>query len=231
MSESEITYAPLDYIALNEQTYRVLKDKILRRELKPGEQISVPKVAAALHVSRMPVNDALKRLAGDGLVEIIPRRGTFVTGLTARDASEIFDVRLMIELYAAETVLQAGKVEQFLASVRAPLAAMEQAVAGDTFRNYELFMANDRDFHLALVKLTDNHHLMGIYSRLNVHTHGARAHYLDGDNARQAQAEHKAIIQAFENGAADQVEAALHVHITGVKDRLLNLLEQRGGKL
>ena len=231
MNESDVTYAPLDYIALNEQTYRVLKDKILRRELKPGEQISVPRVAAALGVSRMPVNDALKRLASDGLVEIIPRRGTFVTRLTASDAAEVFDIRLMVELYAAETILKAGKTEHFLASARAPLAAMEQAVAGDDFRDYEKFTANDRAFHLALVALTGNNHLVRIYGRLNVHTHGARAHYLDGDNARQAQAEHKAIVEAFKSGAVDQVKQVLHVHITRVKGRLLELLDQHGGKL
>src|SRR5919199_1438099 len=120
--KTDITYQPLHYVDLTEQTYRGLKDKILRGELKPGTQISVPTTALALGVSRTPVNDALKRLANDGLVEIVPRQGTFVTQLTARDVAEIFDMRLMIELYAAEVVFQIGAVEQLLEAVQAPVS-------------------------------------------------------------------------------------------------------------
>lgn len=112
MESSITTYQPLDYTDLTEQTYRILKDRILRNELLPGAQISVPEVALALGVSRTPVTDALKRLASDGLVDIFPRRGTFVSQLTARDVAEIFDIRLMIELSAAEFVFQSGAVQQ-----------------------------------------------------------------------------------------------------------------------
>jgi DNA-binding GntR family transcriptional regulator len=73
MANSIITYQPLDYTDLTEQVYRILKDKILRRELEPGEQIAVPEVAFALGVSRTPITDALKRLASEGLVKIAPR--------------------------------------------------------------------------------------------------------------------------------------------------------------
>ncbi|GAC1548633.1 MAG: GntR family transcriptional regulator [Herpetosiphon sp.] len=209
----------------------MLKDKILRSELKPGQQIAVPEVALALGVSRTPVTDALKRLAGDGLVEIVPRQGTFVTQLTARDVAEIFEMRLMIELYAAKSIIEAGTVGQFLSTVDAAVLAMEQSIDGDQFSDYACFTANDRVFHTALVELTGNHRLIRSYTQLHVHTHGARVHYLDGDHALRAQQEHRAIIEAFKGGNVGQVQVALQLHIGIVKERTLDFLACRGGKL
>ena len=231
MQDVVTTYQPLNYTDLTEQTYRILKDKILRHQLKPGEQISVPDVAVALGVSRTPVTDALKRLSNDGLVDIFPRRGTFVTQLTARDVAEIFDIRLMIELFAAEFIFEADMVDQCLKAVEVPLSGMKQAIDGADFQDYESFMTNDRAFHTALVTLTGNNRLIRTYARLHVHTHGARVHFLDGDNAQQAHNEHQAIVEAFMHCSGPQARAALAAHISGAKKRILDLLDHRGGKL
>jgi DNA-binding GntR family transcriptional regulator len=231
MATQESMYQPLEHVDLTEQTYRVLKDKILRGELRPGAQISVPQVALALGVSRTPVNDALKRLAGEGLVEIVPRHGSFVSQLTAHDLAEIYDLRLMIELYAAETIIEAGRADALLEAASEPLRAMDQALDGHTFRDYESFMANDRAFHTAIVRLAGNQRLLRSYTQLHVHTHGARIHFLDHDDAELTQREHAAIVEAFRQGSVDRAKAALHDHIASVKTRLLKILESRGGKL
>lgn len=231
MEHPLISYQPLNYIDLTEQTYRVLKEKILQGELQPGAQISVPNTAVALGVSRTPVNDALKRLANDGLVEIVPRQGTFVTELTARDVAEIFDMRLMIELYAAETVFQIGTVEQMLAAFKAPMSGMQQALAGDDFGDHEAFSINDQEFHTALVKATGNNRLIRTYTQLHANTQGARIHYLASGDAQATQQEHQAIVAAFHDGDLAVAKHALHTHITRVKNKILEVLEQRGGKL
>ena len=231
MENPLITYQRLNYIDLTEQTYRALKDKILRGELKPGMQISVPGTAVALGVSRTPVNDALKRLANDGLVEIVPRQGTFVTELTARDVAEIFDMRLMIELYAAETVFQMGAVDQLVAALQAPLAGMEQAIVDNQFQDHETFSINDQAFHTALVKATGNNRLIRTYTQLHANTHGARIHHLAADDAQETQTEHQAIMAAFKTTNLTEARRALQAHITRVKHKILEVLEQRGGKL
>ncbi len=138
-------YPPLDRTDLTERTYAVLKERILTRRMAPGERISVPEVAGALGVSRTPVTDALKRLAVEGLVDIQPRRGTFVTGLNAPDVGDLFDIRLMIECHAADTILCQGKVEEFLQAVNQPMAMMRQAMVNGDYGDYESFVAGDRD--------------------------------------------------------------------------------------
>ena len=231
MENPLISYQPLNYVDLTEQTYRVLKEKILQGELKPGAQISVPGTAVALGVSRTPVNDALKRLANDGLVEIVPRQGTFVTELTARDVAEIFDMRLMIELYAAEMVFANEAVEQVLAAFQPLMSGMQQALAGDEFQDHEAFSRHDQDFHTAVVKATGNNRLIRTYTQLHANTHGARIHYLASGDAQATQNEHRAIEAAFRDNDLHAVKHALHAHITRVKHKILEVLEKRGGKL
>jgi DNA-binding GntR family transcriptional regulator len=224
--------APLDHTDLTDQTYSVLKDQILRRTLEPGEKIYVDEVAHALGVSRTPVTDALKRLAVEGLVEIRPRIGTFVSELTAKDVADLFDVRLAIELFAAERIIQLSRAGAFLDAINEPLSSMRKATVNDDYGDYEAFIEGDRQLHLALVSMLENDRLLQIYSGLNVHMHVTRAHYLSSvENARQAHQEHEAIVAAFEQADSELVHDELTKHITNVKTRILELLQERGGRL
>jgi DNA-binding GntR family transcriptional regulator len=225
-------YPNLVFEDLTEQVHRILKERILKREIKPGQQISVPDVARALNVSRTPVTDALKRLAAEGLVVIKPRVGTFVTELTERDVAELFDICLMMELHAAEVILKTDRVDQLLADSTGPLRAMDEAIQDTDYRDYDTFITNDRELHLSLVRAANNSHLLRMYTNLNLHVHAARAYYVKNiENATEIQRQHKAIIEAFRAHDADQVQHILTLHITDVKERILNILDDLGGAL
>jgi len=225
-------YFPLDRTDLTERTYAVLKERILTRRLEPGSRISVPEISSALGVSRTPVNDALKRLATEGLVEIIPRRGTFVTGLNASDVCELFDIRLLIESYAVEGIVSGGRSAEYLQAVSEPMARMRRAMVDDDYGDYETFVSGDRELHMTMVEMTRNQRLLEIYTDLNVHIQVTRAHYLESvENARQAYQEHEAILDGFRAESAEQVIAALRSHVVHVKSRMLDLLSQQGGSL
>lgn len=225
-------YPPIYHLDLTEQTYQVLRDQILKRQTRPGEKLSVEDIASALGVSRTPVVNALKLLEADGLVEILPRRGTFVTKITARDVAELFDVRLMIELYAADQVFRQGKVEQLLADIHEPLIHMQGAISEENYVDYDTYITSDRDLHALLVKKVGNQRLTNIYAGLNIHMQVARAHYLDTvEKAQQAQVEHEAMVTALKNKDVDGFKKALSSHITHVKERMLALLEERSDTL
>lgn len=226
------SYFPLDHTALTERTYAVLKDRILTRRMEPGTRVSVPEIAAALGVSRTPVTDALKRLATEGLVEIIPRRGTFVTGLSADDVCELFDIRLLIESHAIDAIIGGGRAADYVQAVSEAMARMRQAMVDGDYGDYETFVAGDRELHMTMVEMTHNQRLLEIYTDLNVHIQVARAHYLDSvENAQQAYQEHESILAGFRAGSGEQVKAALRSHISNVKNRMLDLLAQHGGAL
>lgn len=217
---------------LTEQAYSILKDRILARQLRPGERISIGDVANALGISRTPVTVALKQLEGEGLVAIVPRVGTFVSRLTARDVEEIFEIRRLIEGYAVGRLYELGRVTEFLAAVAGPLERMEQAVQDDQYEDYQTFIEADRDLHLILVEMTGNHRMIEIYRELNIHVHITRAHHMQSiENAREAQQEHEAIIAAFHNGSAGTTEKELLGHIDNVHQRFLDLVDELGGEL
>lgn len=227
-----IEYPSIKHLDLTDQTYRFLKERILKREISPGEKISVEDIAHGLGVSRTPVVNALKMLESEGLVEIQPRRGTFVTHLTAKDVADLFEIRLLIELYAARRVFQEDKVDLLLMEITEPLSRMQGAMAEDDYIDYDSFISGDRDLHMNLVRLLDNNRLIQIYTDLNVHMQVARAHYLDTvENAHQAQREHDAMLHAIKIRDINGLEAALTEHISNVEIRILAMLAERGGQL
>lgn len=225
-------YTTLEHIDLSEETYLTLKEKILQRQLKPGSKISVNEVASGLGVSRTPVVVALQRLAGEGLVDIHPRRGTFVKGITVGEVEGVFEVRRMVELYAAQYILENGLVQQFLDCIHPAQEKMEQATSGEDYLDYQVFMQGDHDFHALLVDQTGNRRLIDIYRDLNPHMHVARAHYVDDvENARQTQREHFAFIEALKCGDLEKIQAALDTHINNVKSRIIQLIQEEGGQI
>ncbi|MBA3348068.1 MAG: GntR family transcriptional regulator, partial [Actinobacteria bacterium] len=90
---------------LNDQVYDTLKRRLIRRELRPGEKVSLHELAGELGVSRSLVHHALTRLVSEGLLSVKSRRGYFVTPLTAAAVVEGYGVRLALELHAAEAAV------------------------------------------------------------------------------------------------------------------------------
>jgi DNA-binding GntR family transcriptional regulator len=225
-------YPTLNRLDLTEQTYRILREQILKQDLQPGDKVSVDMVARGLGVSRTPVVNALKLLENDGLVEIHPRRGTFVTELTARDVADIFEIRQMIELYAAEQLFKSERYEEVLQQAQSLLERMRNDISEEDYADYDAFISEDRDLHTTIVWAMNNRRLLDIYSDLNIHMQVTRAHYLDTiENALEAQKEHEAMVGAIANRDINALKSALNNHLETVRTRILKLLEQRGGQL
>jgi DNA-binding GntR family transcriptional regulator len=128
---------------LSDQVHRLLTEQILRRELPPGTRIVESELARQLSVSQSPVRDALRRLAHEGLVIQLPRRGTFVAEISDDDARAGYEVRAALEEVAADELCQ-HLSEQTVADLRAEVAAMTAAAAADDLNR---LIEHDVDFH------------------------------------------------------------------------------------
>jgi len=222
---NEVTFPLIDHTALSDKVYEALKKKILERELKPGDKVQVDEVAHQLGVSRTPVKDALNRLALEGLIDKVARRGTFVSTMSAQDVDELFDLRLLMESYAAEKILEKDKANSFLADIRQCMANIDR-IAQDDDPDYDAYLAWNRDLHLSLIKLADNNRLLQMYESLNIPIQVARVHYLHSvESVTQTQQEHQAIYQAFESRDVEQVKQAIATHINSVRDAVLMSIE------
>lgn len=184
-------------------------------------------------MSRTPVHEALAVLATDGLVEVIPRRGTFVAAFTLDDYAETMEVRRALELLACETAcLRATDAD--IAELRSIAEEMEGGVrlAKDIEEAARTHDTLNTKFHERLVGLSGNSRLMAVYDDLRVHLRIARAH-LDATTwlARvpAETAEHRAILVALAARDVAATQSALELHLRRSSESLIADLTRSEG--
>jgi GntR family transcriptional regulator, rspAB operon transcriptional repressor len=202
---------------VTDTVYEVLRERIVERALVPGSKINVDDVAKQLGVSRTPVHEALSVLASDGLVEVQPRRGTFVTEFTQRDYAETLDIRRSLELLACETACAHATDEDIR---ELDLLAKRMQAAVDAARSpAEAARVHDGlnlEFHRRLVHMSANRRLIAMYEDLRAHLRIARAH-VDATEwfARvpTETREHAEIVRALAQRDVDATRSALDRHL------------------
>ena len=209
---------------LNDQVYETLKHRLVRRELGPGEKVSLHELATELGVSRSPVHHALTRLVAEGLLSVKSRRGYYVTALTEAAIAEGYDVRLALELQAAETAVgRVGRdgLRRFREQHETTAAAVSHA---------EWDTANAA-FHEYQVDLASNTLLSRFYRDLSVNLmmQVIRGGKLEGGASLPA--EHEAIVAAYEAGDLEAAHAAIRAHIATGRRIALDAIEAAGGVL
>ncbi len=194
---------------LSDQIYEYLRGEILTGQLAPGERLDLIKLVERLKVSKMPVKEAIGRLATEGLLDVQAQRGTFVSRVEPRELAETFEVRRALEMLAGE--LAAARVTKAdLTKLRALIAAMEESkeVASHLELNFK--------FHGLIVTLADNRKLSETYHRLRVPIQVAGIHYRSEnwmERIAQEQKEHRAIVRALEQKDAEATSRAIREHI------------------
>jgi DNA-binding GntR family transcriptional regulator len=150
-------------LSLLEFAYERIKDDIMQSRFKPGEKISVDKIARDLNMSQTPVKEALNRLASEGFFEAIPRHGMVLKALSVRDIEDMLHVRTMIETYSARiAVKNVQKHPESLKRLKELLSLLE--AVGD--REYGDATRLEQEFHGIFVELTENSRLIDMYKAL-----------------------------------------------------------------
>ncbi|MFN3578008.1 MAG: GntR family transcriptional regulator [Tabrizicola sp.] len=196
--------------SLGQRVYQSLKQAILRLDFRPGDSIRKPEICDRLGVSRSPVADAVARLAADGLVDIVPQAGTFVTRLSMTDIREGAFIREAIEVAAAELVAERITEDQ-LRDLRRNLRLQEALVAdGDR----QGFMALDAQMHEMMLSFTGLPRLAQVAQTAWLSVDRARQLILPVEGRLQATLEeHRAILAAFEARDPAAARRALQHHL------------------
>ncbi|MER6220762.1 GntR family transcriptional regulator [Streptomyces sp900105755] len=201
-----------------EKAYGFLKDTVLTDPGMQGAFLSEQELADRIGVSRTPVREALLQLAAEDLVELVPKRGARVTPLTGRQIRELMELRGIVERYAAEQLVAAGRAP--VAELRSLLARQRELTGADQARE---FIAVDHRFHSALVSAVGNtlldRHYDGLRSR-QVRT-GVTALFNQQGRQEAVLAEHEAILHALEAGDARAACAAIDHHLESTLEVLL----------
>lgn len=208
------------------QTYSLLREAIVALRLPPGEKLSDLELAEELQISRTPVREALLRLSDEGLVDVRPQAGTFVSLISVAAVREAQFVREALEtaaLKAAGTRLTDAE----LAGLNANVAAQrEAAAANDRERFYEL----DEAFHRSLIEASAFPGVARVTDRSRAHLNRVRRLSLPMPEVIDGLvAQHAEIVDSLGKRDLDRAETVLRRHLRAVLDSLPHLVRRHPG--
>lgn len=206
--------------ALTDRSYELLRDQIIDGRLAPDERLQIDRLSKDLGVSHTPVREALNRLASDRLVNLEPYKGFRVAPILDPSSLRLlFEARRVIELGALqESVVRAVDHDhEKLTQLFEKLGGFASSSNLDIVSFNEL----DAEFHRLTVMSSRNVYLLNAYDDLHVHVQIARCYRgRPVADSQQAQAEHRAILDAFLARDRDALLDAASAHITSVCNRL-----------
>lgn len=212
-----------DRSSLTDRVYGLVKDRILSHALGAGQKVDIDHLAAELGISRTPVKDALNRLASEGLVNVLPRRGTFIASFDLQDLLELLDVRRALESHAVRAGATRASGAQ-VQEMRVLLDRFEKDLPGDSevHAGYDEFVDLDRRFHLLLVATAANRKLLEFCESLHLDIQVARAYYRRRElEVERVHSEHRVILEAFESRDPEAAARAVQYHLERVQRSLV----------
>jgi DNA-binding GntR family transcriptional regulator len=213
--------------------HRQLKAEIELGELAPGTPLSELSLVARTGASRTPVREALRRLAAEGLVDLVPRQGARVSRVSARSVRDLFEFRALLEPAAVRQATEAAATDPDL---QQQFATMREAFARtldqepSTARSRSFYELADR-FDWAVVGATRNEHLRRTIAELRPHTERLRnLSHLDPERVEVSVGEHLTICDALLAGDADGAATALAEHLARSLDTIFRNLAHAPGE-
>jgi DNA-binding GntR family transcriptional regulator len=202
---------------LSDKVYTVLRNAILSGAWAPGSRIVESEIARQLSVSQAPAREAMKKLAYEGIVVSIPRRGTYVTEISESEALIGRKLRGMIEELAAHQLAEAGNPEH----VRELRSIAEQMVASaNTDDRAQLRLLDmDMQFHHTLVSLSGSALLERLWMTLEPSLMSQRV-LSDPAYAGSWSAvakDHVELVEILARGDAEATGEAFRDHATGLR--------------
>ena len=200
-----------------------LRDAIIEGRLQPGQQIIEKELQKTLGVSRAPIREALLKLEGQGLVDIIPRKGSFVRTITARFIRENFTIRAWLEGLAARVSLQHLKESDYdhFEKILKDMAGLAKK------RDFKGYFYRHWDFHNVFIKGSQNELLIEkveVLRRQSLWLSYSITYF--EKKHKMSQTIHAKIIDVFRKGDPDAVEREVRHHILNATEDYVKYLNE-----
>ena len=214
------TSSIIDVTNINEKIYDYIKKNISNQHFPSGYKLNIRQLSETLGVSYTPIKDALFRLAGEGLIEITSRTGTYVKSITETDIQEILQIRIILETTVIEEIARKINDEQLQALNDLYQKSVSIVVNPNDCESYKIFMDYDSRFHISFFEVMGNKRLLNIYQTLNAHMQIVRFRLFNHALGKlpTTDEEHRMILEAlYEHNAAKAKQAAVK-HLTRLKE-------------
>jgi DNA-binding GntR family transcriptional regulator len=204
---------------LTSLAYRSIKDYILEGRLDEESRLTEEFLSGQLGISKSPIREALNRLEAEGLIRIEARRGAYLRSFTTKEVDDLYDVREALEVHAV-------RAAEFPPSLIKELRASVKRLRGHLKANDKTkYIDEDVSFHAAIARATGNARLCDILENIQnqIWLFRRKTYNISSSAAPDA---HDALVEALENGNRAEAESAMSRHISSVRRRLIEHLEQ-----
>lgn len=205
---------------LSEKAYQLIKHKIITLELRPSTVIDEQSLMDELELGRTPIREALQRLDSENLVNVVPRRGTFVTDVSLTDLQKIFELRIVLEGFCARLAARRITLSQ-IDQMKSILEDLDKVESGD----YRRLISIDDRFHAMLYQAADNEFLSDVLSRL--YDLSLRLWYLvlnHLDDVQESIEQHRAVAHALQSGDGERAEELIKQHVVEFQKQIKAVL-------
>lgn len=209
---------------LGQQIADIIRQRIVRGELRPGDRLTEEGLAEEFEVSRGPVRDAVTQLSYEMLVRVQKPRGIYIVGLTDDDVDQLYSLRAALEQLALERAMRVHDDARWRPMRESVTRMTAAADTGD----HAAFLAADLDFHSQIYALADHPRL-----------HGAWRQYLPtfeallevtinhDDDLHDSAADHDRLYAMMRTARPSEAAAVLAAHLRGAHDRMSAELAER----
>ena len=210
---------------LSDRAYERIRHDIISCVLAPGTEISEAQLCSQYGIGKAPVRMALNRLAHDGLVRAIPRRGYRVAPVTVKDIHDVFELRLMLEPAAAR--MAAGKVGA--QRLRALDEISRSGYQPGDRRSTSRFLEASKAFQVAIARATGNARLAEAIERLlDEMTRLLHVGLALRNRSQELSRAHRALVKALARGDGDAAERICREQIETARSMVLSAILTSG---
>lgn len=209
--------------ALHEQVALQLRQLLVEGHIKPGAKLNERELSLALQVSRTPLREAIKRLAAEGLVALVPNRGAVALQLTREDVLHTFEVMAGLEGQSGELAAQRITAAE-LHNIQ---ALHDQMLGAYTRQDLSAYYRLNSEIHCAINAAAKNPVLTATYHQVNARLQALRFRSnQDGEKWARAVQEHGAMVSALEARDSAAMREVLITHVQHKREVVLSLLQE-----
>lgn len=220
MSNYDVKNEVTDKYSLRGRVFNRIREDILNGKYREHEELKEVAIGEELGVSRTPVREAFRQLELEGLIQIIPNKGAYVTGITTKDVRDIYMIRSYLEGLCARWATQEISNEK--------MEEMEESIFLSEFHaskgHYEQMAEMDNRFHEILYESCNSKMLEHLLKDFHQYVLRVRKRTLSNSKrGNESNLEHRRIMEAIKEKDADRAEQLANQHMINAYESMVEL--------